>query len=217
MILRGILDNSLGQLCIRGFAYLRDLEKASVADFLFQRNLIEKQDYVIRDFLENNPNLFFPEVILSCKIPGSQVGKNISYDPLADLQIGKSFEVPELGISFKSKKISFRGIVDSRQQDNTKIVTIVIDEGKLAELIEGGSHPFLRIDGNHRLSAAKAFKGRQTIEELITPFCVILLSGITPSLRHNSEKFERTVFHNINSKSVPLTDEEIYYTMKTRF
>jgi hypothetical protein len=210
MILRGILDNSLGQLCIRGFAYLKDLEKASVADFLFQRNLIEKQDYVIRNFLENNPNLFFPEVILSCKVPGNQTGRGISIDPLADLQTGKNFTVPDLGISFKSKNVSFRGVVDSRQQDNTRIVTIEIDEGKLIELAKDDKQPFLRIDGNHRLSAAKAFKGRQTIEELITPFCIILLSGITPSLYHNSEKFERIVFHNINSKSVPLTDEEIY-------
>ncbi|MFN7014932.1 MAG: hypothetical protein ACK4ON_11760, partial [Bacteroidia bacterium] len=208
--MRGILDNSLGQLCIRGFAYLKDLEKASVADFLFQRNLIEKQDYVIRNFLENNPNLFFPEVILSCKIPGNQSGRNVSIDPLADLQTGKNFTVPDLGITFKSRNVSFRGVFDSRQEDNTKIVTIDINEGKLAELIKAEKQPFLRIDGNHRLSAAKAFKGRQTIEELITPFCIILLSGITPSLYHNSEKFERIVFHNINSKSVPLTDEEIY-------
>lgn len=210
MVLRGILDNSLGQLCIRGFAYLKDLEKASTADMLFQRELISKQDYTIRNFLENNPNLFFPEVILSCKIPSSQTGRNVSIDPLADLQTGKNFNVPDLGISFRGKTVSFRGIQDSRLQDTTRIVTIEIDEGKLAELSKEDKQPFLRIDGNHRLSAAKAFKGRQTIEELITPFCIILLSGITPQLQHSSERFERVVFHNINSKSVPLTDEEIY-------
>lgn len=210
MVLRGILDNSLGQLCIRGFAYLKDLEKISIADLLFQRNLIEKQDFVIRNFLESNPNLFFPEVILSCKIPGNQSGRNTSIDPLADLQTGKNFNVPELGLAFKSRKVSFKGMSDSRQIDVVKLVTIEIEESVLDELVRNEKQPFLRIDGNHRLSAAKAFEGRQAIEELVTPFCVIILNAVTPTLYHSGEKFERTVFHNINSKSVPLTDEEIY-------
>lgn len=59
MILQGILDNSLnGQLCIRGFANIKDLARLSTADYSYQRGLIERSD--ISDFLENQSYLFFP-------------------------------------------------------------------------------------------------------------------------------------------------------------
>lgn len=64
MIFRGILDQSLGQVCIRGYAHLRDLERVSRADLVFQRNLIAKQKATIVRFLKST-DLFFPEVILS--------------------------------------------------------------------------------------------------------------------------------------------------------
>jgi hypothetical protein len=210
MILRGILDNSLGQLCIRGFAYLKDLEQVSRPDFTFQRNLIAKQKGTIIDFLENNPNLFFPEVILSFKIPATIKGKTFSIDPLLDIQSGKNVNIVELGIVFSRKEVKYTSEADSRGLNTTKIVTINIDNARLSQLATLNEQPFLRIDGNHRLSAASTFKERQPIEELVTPFCIIILNSTTPSLTHLSETFERIVFHNINSKSLPLTNEEIY-------
>ena len=52
MIIRGILDNSLsGQLCIRGFAPIKELAKISQADFSYQRNPIEGREDIIT-FLE---------------------------------------------------------------------------------------------------------------------------------------------------------------------
>ena len=66
MIIQGILDNSLnGQLCIRGFANIKDLARLSEADYSYQRGLLDRSD--ISDFLENQTYLFFPEVILSYK------------------------------------------------------------------------------------------------------------------------------------------------------
>ena len=72
MKLTGILDNSLnGQLCLRGFANIKDLARISKADYSYQRGLLDRSD--ISDFLETQTYLFFPEVILSYKIQVSQV------------------------------------------------------------------------------------------------------------------------------------------------
>jgi hypothetical protein len=52
MILRGIIDSSLnGQLCFRGFAPIKELERISKADYSYQRNPIEGREDII-DFLE---------------------------------------------------------------------------------------------------------------------------------------------------------------------
>ena len=67
MRLTGILGNSLnGQLCLRGFAKIKDLARVSKADYTYQRKPIDRSD--ISDFLEKQPYLFFPEVILGYKV-----------------------------------------------------------------------------------------------------------------------------------------------------
>lgn len=213
MILRGILDQSLGQVCIRGYAYLGDLEKVSRPDLVFQRNLIAKQKATIVKFLDNNPNLFFPEVILSYvvkyKFPKS--GSKSSISPLGEIIQGNKFKSNVDQIQFTTKKVADKLYSDSRGITETKVVTVNIDEAKLAELIEAEQEPFLRIDGNHRLSAAAEFKDREGVTKLIAPFCLILLPDEKPdAIIREATKFEKTVFHNINSKSVPLTDEEIF-------
>lgn len=212
MILRGILDQSLGQVCIRGYAYLGDLEKVSRPDLVFQRNLIAKQKATIEKFLDSNPYLFFPEVILSYvvkyKIPKNGVISAI--EPLAELRAGKNVKSNIDKISFNTKIIKYKSVADSRGNADALVVTINIDETKLSDLIATAQQPFLRIDGNHRLSAAKKFN-REGVTKLVTPFCLILLPDDNPTeVKRIATKFEKTVFHNINSKSVPLTDEEIY-------
>jgi len=213
MILRGILDQSLGQVCIRGYSYLGDLEKVSRSDLVFQRNLIAKQKATIVKFLDNNPNLFFPEVILSYVVkyhfPKKSIKQSIS--PLGEIILGNKFRSNVDQIQFTTKVVPDRLFADNRGIAETRVVTININETKLSELIGNGQQPFLRIDGNHRLSAAAEFKDREGVTKLIAPFCLILLPDEKPdSDLREATKFEKTVFHNINSKSVPLTDEEIY-------
>jgi len=213
MILRGILDQSLGQVCIRGYAYLGDLEKVSRPDLVFQRNLIAKQKATIVKFLDNNPNLFFPEVILSyvVKYKFPKTGSKASISPLGEIIQGNKFKSNVDQIQFTTKRVIDKLHSDSRGSAETKVVTVNIDETKLAELIENEQEPFLRIDGNHRLSAAAEFKEREGVTKLIAPFCLILLPDEKPDAEfREATKFEKTVFHNINSKSVPLTDEEIF-------
>jgi hypothetical protein len=60
--------------------------------------------------------------------------------------------------------------------------------------------PLFRIDGNHRLSAADT---EQEFRDIVAPYCVILF-GDGQADKRNS----KTIFHNINSKSIPLTSEE---------
>ena len=78
---------------------------------------------------------------------------------------------------------------------------------------------FFRIDGNHRLSASKSLEDPE-IEKILTPFCIILFEETTSKIinpdgtkgillnDNYGEKFEKVVFHNINTKSIPLTPEE---------
>jgi hypothetical protein len=60
-----------------------------------------------------------------------------------------------------------------------------------------------RIDGNHRLSAARDLKPGDSTYQLDTPFCVVLHEDPT-----EKQRFEKVVFHNINAKQIPLTSEE---------
>jgi hypothetical protein len=60
--------------------------------------------------------------------------------------------------------------------------------------------PLFRIDGNHRLSAADK---DDEFKDIIAPYCVILFEAGDQDKRNS-----KTIFHNINSKSIPLTSEE---------
>lgn len=76
-----------------------------------------------------------------------------------------------------------------------------------------------RIDGNHRLTAAEEIRSDR-IGKMNIPFCIVLFeetfeekfNPATQQMEKVSDteykKFERVVFYNINSKSIPLTLEE---------
>ncbi|MBC8883336.1 hypothetical protein H9X57_07560 [Flavobacterium piscinae] len=89
MIIRGILDRSLSsQLCIRGFAPIKELARISKADYSYQRNPIYEQQEVISTFLDNEDYLFFPEVILNykVKIDYSKLKTTNRFSPLQELE-----------------------------------------------------------------------------------------------------------------------------------
>ena len=72
MIIRGLLDSSLnGQICMRGFAPIKELARISKADYAYQREPLLEQEETIREFLDTEKYLFFPEVILSYKMKHS--------------------------------------------------------------------------------------------------------------------------------------------------
>ncbi len=225
MIIRGILDRSLSnQICIRGFARIKELARISKANPEYQRELMDKQKSDISNFLTKENYLFFPEVILSLKLKYDSTAKKAKTDktPIQSVEEGGAFTSNIDGISITriNKKSRIIPAADISGKSEIVIVEIEISEAKIVELINANEHPLHRIDGNHRLSAAEQIKEDYRIERMDIPFCIVLLEEVT-SLKFNPEtkleekftdkkyeKFERVVFYNINSKSEPLTLEQ---------
>lgn len=219
MILRGILDRSLSsQLCIRGFAPIKELARISKADYSYQRSLINKQRIKISNFLDEEKYLFFPEVILSYKVQYdlAKAAETPSLSPLQLLDRNKKFKsnVDKSQIRYSPKR--YRASQDVRGSDELRMVELILDDSVLNNLIETEKHPFNRVDGNHRLSAAE-HSTTDRINRMIIPYCVILTESVFDSsvlgfneeeFYHRSSKFEKVVFHNINTKSANLTSEE---------
>ncbi len=194
MDLRGVLDTSLGNfLCIRGFAKLGDLHDVSDFDESFQRNLIKthKQDVVY--FLNDNKYLFFPEVILGAELFDSLKGNDAVLRLYEKFGLGENFKLKFKNFTIQCSTSKVKKKEDSRVFSFFRSVTVSVPDSVYKGKV---SKPFSRIDGNHRISAATA---EQHFKDINTPFCIILF-------RSTSEKSEysRVIFHNINSKSIPV-------------
>jgi hypothetical protein len=218
MILRGILDRSLSnQLCIRGFASIKELARISKADYTYQRDLYGEQEDIVKRFLENETYLFFPEVILSYKFKHKG---DSSTNPLRKI---KDFEREGKTIKAKSnidktlislKKLDYSGS-DTRGKESLQVVELVIDDENLRTLIEANNHPFHRIDGNHRLTVAQN-SDSPIVNNMTIPFCIILgdeyYKGKNEIFENEDSKvFEKSIrvyFHNINTKTLPLSSEQ---------
>jgi hypothetical protein len=201
MILRGQLDQSLGGfVCIRGYATMGELARISHADMTYQRDLMREHSETVIRFLRNKKDLFFPEVILSCvlRYDFDRKGAESGLDPIARVLAGKKFKSNVDGISVSVKDISYQGREDARSASKLKIGSLAIP--KNLESVKPS--PLFRIDGNHRLSAAD---GGTEFKGIMAPFCVILFGTGADDTRSS-----KTIFHNINSKSIPLTFEENY-------
>lgn len=210
MIIRGVLDSSLnGQLCIRGFAPIKELARISEADYDYQRNPIEDRKD-IEDFLEYETYLFFPEVILSYKIKHSFDKSKDSETPLQKLQSNKSYKSNIDNTNFKLKPVDFKSKVDVRGSSMLNLIEIDISDTQF----ELEKKPFHRIDGNHRLKAADDSTSPK-VKRMVAPFCIILgeefFENDLPVKNSGTELFDKSVkvfFHNINTKTIPLTSEE---------
>lgn len=221
MIIRGILDRSLSnQICIRGFARIKELAKISKANPNYQRELIEKQKGVVSNFLTEETYLFFPEVILSLKLRQDVTlkGAKIDSTPIQLIEKGKDFSSNIDKLKVRSSKIEQKNF-DVNETNEINVIEIDFDDAELEELIKNNKHPLHRIDGNHRLTAAEEIKSDR-IETMNIPFCIVLFeetfeekfnpaSGKMEKVSDTDyKKFERVVFYNINSKSIPLTLEQ---------
>ncbi|MBU0477518.1 hypothetical protein KKC91_02990 [bacterium] len=180
--LKGLFSTSLGGfLCIRGYAKLGDLAKVSKTEPSYQRDLLSGHKVEITQFLSDRTNLFFPEVILSCKLRYDFSKKNAvsGLNPIADIQNKKGFKsnVDKTTIKF---------------QKSNDLATIAIYEDTKEALLS-------RVDGNHRLSAASL---KEEFKEYITPFCIIILSD-----DRDDNRKDKIIFHNINFKAIPLDEE----------
>lgn len=159
----------------------------------YQRPVDDVHVGEISMFITSGSNSFSPEVVLAytAKYDYYKEGAVSGIDAIADIRNGNGFTSNIDGISFK--KI--------RKVNNGYLYEISIPYEK--KLIDE-EKPFRRVDGNHRLQAMEQLVSTGQISSTyLIPFCLILFAD-TDSL-----KDEKVIFHNINSKAVPLKSEQL--------
>ena len=186
MKLNGMLSKVLDNyLCLRGIASIKALAEMSEVNPDIQRNLLEEHKDEMKDFLERGEYAFFPEVVLSMDMGLSNGGGFEEFLGIVD-SVDKGFnaKVGKVKINFKADE---NKLFDERRQVKVAQFEFTTDEVKLS-----------RIDGNHRLSAAEYLTN-----DILIPFCLIVFPN-EEEAKNNS----RAIFHNINSKQIPLKLEQ---------
>lgn len=187
----GIESNSFGGICtIRGYAKYTDIVENSFADENYQRPIDDKHVEEIKEFISSGENCFSPEVVLSYKAEYDYYasGASSDVDAVSDILTGKGFASNKNGVVFKKNKKIGDGY----------LYEIQIPTGENVQPV------FKRIDGNHRLMAfKKLIDSQQITSAYLIPFCIIVFRD------DETIKSEKTIFHNINSKAVPLKSEEL--------
>lgn len=195
MKLRGVLDKAFGNfISLRGYASMGDLDKISVADDSYQRDLITEHKQEMVDFLNSGEFLFFPEVILGAILePDEGNTENIT-------KLHESFnENKSFNHKFDQFKLQF-SVTKSKMPGKFEYfrrTTLSIPDKEMAKET---FRKFNRIDGNHRLSATTEDSKFQNYN---IPFCLVLFRN-----KNESDRFSRALFHNINYKHMPLTMEQ---------
>lgn len=192
--LSGILEYSMGGfLCLRGFASYKMLSAISKPNAEVQRGLIDEHKGDMARFLNAGEYKFFPEVILATNLTDGTK----DFDTLelfhSSLKSGQTWNKSIGDFQFNISRHVSKNIVNQYDQlprvERIYLAHIKFDESA-CELI--------RIDGNHRLSAAD-----EVDTDFTLPFCLLLFQN--PS---ENDQFTRAIFHNINAKQIPLKLEE---------
>lgn len=97
---------------------------------------------------------------------------------------GFNSKVGKVKVNFKPDE---NKLIDGRRQ--IKVAQITFDENDIR---------LSRIDGNHRLSAASYLAS-----DILIPFCLIIFPNEEEAINNS-----RAIFHNINSKQIPLKLEQ---------
>lgn len=194
--LSGILEYSMGGfLCLRGFTSYKMLSSISKPNAEVQRGLIDEHKGDMARFLNAGEYKFFPEVILATNLTEGTKAEDSDTLELfhSSLRSGQTWNKSIGNFQFNISRHVSKNITNQYDRlpgiDRLYLAHIKFDESK-CELV--------RIDGNHRLSAADEVKTDFTL-----PFCLLLFRN--PS---ESDQFTRAIFHNINAKQIPLKLEE---------
>lgn len=192
--LSGILEYSMGGfLCLRGFASYKMLSAISKPNTEVQRDLIEEHRGDMANFLNAGEYKFFPEVILSTNLTDGTK----DFDELdlfhSSLQSGQTWNKSVGNFQFNISRHASKNTLNQYDKlpriERIYLAHIKFDES-VCELI--------RIDGNHRLSAAN-----EVATDFTLPFCLLLFRN-----PNENDQFTRAIFHNINAKQIPLKMEE---------
>ncbi len=196
MRLSGIIDYTMDNfLCVRGFASMLDLSEISKADENIQRDLIEDHRGEMEAFLSNGKFTFFPEVILGANMCGTEGDKeriNILRETVRDES--KPLRTTINKIKYFIKRNAVKKENNDLALDVTQTIIMEFDKASLV------GKEFLRIDGNHRLSAVNE---HSSYANKHIPFCLLLFRDA-----EETDKFCRALFYNINTKQIPLRMEQ---------
>jgi len=196
MRLTGIIDYTMDNfLCVRGFASMLELSEISKSDESIQRDLIESHRGEMESFLSNGKFTFFPEVILGANMYGIESDKE-KIDILRETvrAENKPIRTTINSIKYFVKRNAAKKENNNLAFDVTQTIIMEFDKTSLA------GKEFLRIDGNHRLSAVNE---RSSYAEKRIPFCLLLFRDAA-----ETDKFCRALFYNINTKQIPLRMEQ---------
>ncbi len=192
--LSGILEYSMGSfLCLRGFASYKMLSAISTPNTDVQRSLIDEHKGDMARFLNAGEYKFFPEVILATSLTDGTK----DFDEIGlfheSLHSGQTWNKSVGNFQFNISRHVSKNILNQYDRvsrfERIYLAHIKFDE-TVCELI--------RVDGNHRLSAAN-----DVTTDFLLPFCLLLFRN--PS---ENDQFVRAIFHNINAKQIPLRLEE---------
>ncbi|WP_250277555.1 ParB N-terminal domain-containing protein [[Clostridium] colinum] len=154
-----------------------------------QRDLIKEHTGEMKEFLNSGNFTFFPEVILCVDLAANKADK---------LAIDILYETIRYRKPLRRKKIGNFNISISNNRKNINYCDIV--QSIYIDFEEDNIIKFLKIDGNHRLSAVSE---NDKFKNYNIPFCLLLFRE-----KDETDKFCRALFHNINTKQVPLKTEE---------
>ena len=173
-----------GIAVIRGYAPADVLINSSTAHSAYQRPQDECHVEEILNFIQGGNFAFMPEVILSYDY------KNIHDDSGQDLltQLNNTPKLHDIEFDLQIKQLKSR---------YSKHIMMSFP-------VQIKKTPFHRLDGNHRLEALSKIPRRQASIKI--PFAIILFSSRFDDLR--MLKNEMMIFHNLNSKALPLNSEQ---------
>lgn len=186
-VFNGAFETSFGGFpTVRGYARLSDLAKCSFADEAYQRELKKEHVEDIKTFFNDGEYLFFPEIILSVQLDVDYSKDDAPEgDPFQLIRDGKRFRSNTNGLIVTPRKTR-------SSSDLTRYEVTIPDDSKILK----------RIDGNHRLTALEELNDVE-FERYMAPFCLVFFGSEKKAKRN-----EKALFHNINSKALPLTSEE---------
>ena len=196
MRLTGIIDYTMDNfLCVRGFASMLELSEISKPDEDIQRDLIDDHRGEMEAFLSGGRFTFFPEVILGANMYGTELDK----DKINILRETVRAESKPLRTTINNIKYIIKRTAVKKENNDLAydVIQTIIMEFDKASLV---GKEFLRIDGNHRLSAVNK---HSTYAHNRIPFCLLLFRDV-----EETDKFCRALFYNINTKQIPLKMEQ---------
>jgi len=212
--LYGAVENCFSSFyAFRGYAKPKDIVRYSEAYSGYQRNLNDEHTNAIAQYFRDGINVFSPEVILAYSV---EDWWDERFNPTFHGEAWHGGGVSPIDYLVNNNSVSEHTRVILKDSLGVQVAKMSTNFGKNINLARISLpddltiRPFRRIDGNHRLEAMSLIEGKKA--EYQIPICIVFLKadffeGQTDD-EINTVKVETMIFHNINSKQIPLTPEE---------